>query len=196
MGGLTGSGPIISALPETDDQKLTYEAYELGGLRPKVHKYGDEVRVLEAARRFPAPAEASPSAPEVVSFMFEIPGVVPEISWEDFVKGAACASAIVRPEFYPGIKEALGKVAERVIAGGQLPAIDVSFAPEMIECQTKIFQNGEASSWRPLLSFMQGAFWLLTFVKDPKRKKSAGISPLAWTEEMVGTFSQLAYVPR
>lgn len=193
--GIRGTGPIISALPETTEQTAVIEGLNLDRLRAKVFKYGDEVRVLETVRKFIPPTEASPTTPEVVQLLYDTPGVMPELSWEDFVRGVACVANIIKPEDQQAIKDGLQLVAERVVGGGDLPALDLAFASEILECQAIILANGEMTSYRRLMSFMQGSFWLLTYVAEP-RKRRAGKSPLEWTHEMVKAFAELAYVPR
>lgn len=193
--GMTGAGPVISALPETREMSTAFEMMELRRLKPQVFRYDGTQRVLDTIRRFPDPTQASPTAPEVIGMVYETPGVVPELAWEDFVKGAACVANIIAEPYREGVAAGVKQLGEHMIAGGDLPDLDVLFSLEILECLDRIFTNGEPASWRRLIAFLHGAFWVLTYVKDPKKKRS-GVSPLDWTTKVVGTFAELAYIPQ
>lgn len=193
----TGSGPIISAVPESRAQEANYEALGLGRLRPRVYRYDDDIRVLHTPRgKLMDPADASPSNPEVISILYETPGVEPQVSFEDFVRGVATVANIVDPAEHQALKAMTLKVAELVISGAEFPALDMEFAKEIVDCQDRLFGNYEAMSWRPLLAFMNGAFWMLSFIEKPTQKRARGHSPLSWVHAVVSNYCALAYVPR
>lgn len=199
---LTGYGPsvgaqIITPPEEVEEKDNIYTEYNLERLAPIFDLYdGDLIHILKSADKneFPQdPSEMSASRPEVIDFMFEVPGVEPDLSFRDFIKGAAMASLLVDPAYREGVKAAATAVGERVINGGELPALSIDFYDEVMALEEKLFANGEPVSWMPLLSFMRGAFWVLGFMISPKGKVGK-YSPLSMLVAVCEDSINLGYI--
>lgn len=188
-------GPVI-AVPEAPDHvREAYDTMSLNRLYPKFVEFPKASKTLPVTKKIPDPETVDASAPEVISLIYETPGLEPEIAFPDFVRGAAVVAAIVPEEVMPAVKAALLSVAERVINGGEIPAIDVLFVNEVREMEKTIISNGEPVSWRPLLAFMNGAFWMLSFVDSPKRRRGR-FSPLEFVDFRLTLSAQLGYTPK
>ena len=71
----------------------------------------------------------------------------------------------------------------------------MDFYDTVRELELSIIDNGEPISWRPIIAFMSGAFWLLSFIKDPY-KKHGDRSPLSFVHDKVLDSAVLGYAPR
>lgn len=188
-------GPVIPVPEAPDYIRDQYSAMSLDRLYPKFVEFPKGAKTLPVTKKIPDPETVDASAPEVIGLIYETPGLEPEIAFPDFVRGAAVVAAIVPQEVMPGVKAALLEVAERIINGGELPAIDVQFASSVREIEQTILTNGETVSWRSLLAFMGGAFWMLSFVDSPKRRRGR-FSPLEFVDFRLTLSAQLGYTPK
>lgn len=171
--------------------------FDLNQMRPKVIPYNAAYQVIPTLDKLPEPKDASPTLPEVVAFSYEIPGVEPTLSFMEFIRGVACATLMVPSQHHEAIKGILVTVAERVVNTGELPSLSDTYQVNLSQQVKIIFNNNEPSSWRGLLAFMQGAYWLLGFIKNPRDQRGkGGLSPETYVDLMVTHFAQLGYVPR
>lgn len=188
------TGPTIRAFPDIDiDGAL--ESYNLERLKPRVTEYGPELKKLITLKALPNPTEASSTLPEIISFAFEIPGVEPTLAFQDFIRGVACCSLALPLGLQDAIKALLNAVALRVVEVGQLPSLSTEFVANLNRCMQVILTNNEPSSWRGLLAFMLGAYYLLGFVEKPFEARGT-MSPAEYVETMVIHFAQLGYTPK
>jgi hypothetical protein len=188
-------GPIIPVPEAPDHIRDAYEALSLQRLYPRFTEFPKEAKTLLVTSKIPDPETVDSSSPEIISLIFEIPGTEPEVAFPEFVRGAAVVAAMVPAEVLTAVKAALLEVAERVIGGGELPSIDIQFVTEVREIERAIISNGETVSWRPLLAFMCGAFWLLSFVDAPKRRRGR-FSPIEFVDFRLTLSAQLGYTPK
>lgn len=188
-------GPVIPVPEAPDHIKSSYETMSLQRLYPTFVEFSKGAKTLLVTKKIPDPETVDASSPEVIGLIYETPGLEPEIAFPDFVRGAAVVAALVPPEMMDGVKAALLAVAERIINGGELPALDVQFVTEVREIEKTILGNGETVSWRPLLAFMNGAFWILSFIESPKRRRGK-FSPLEFVEFRLTLSAQLGYTPK
>lgn len=188
-------GPVIPVPESPDHIRSTYETMSLQRLTPTFVEFSKEAKSLQIVKKIPDPETIDASLPEVISLIYETPGLEPEIAFPDFIRGAAIVAAITLPDMMDGVKAALLAVAERIINGGELPAIDAQFVSEVREIEKAILDNGETVSWRSLLAFMNGAFWLLSFVDSPKRRRGK-FSPLEFVDFRLTLSAQLGYTPK
>lgn len=188
-------GPVIPVPEAPDYVKDAYETMNLQRLYPTFIELPKTVKTLPVVKKIPDPETVDASAPEIISLVYETPGLEPEIAFTDFIRGAAVVAAIVPPEKLLAVKDALLAVAERIIGGGELPPIDVQFVTEVREVEKTILANGESVSWRALLAFMNGAFWLLSFIDSPKRRRGK-FSPTEFVDFRLTLSAQLGYTPK
>lgn len=194
MSKYVSTGPTLSAMPDSPEITAVYEAFNLWPLRPKVYQYDKSVGVLPTVARFPNASEASPALPEVVQYTQEMPAVDAGIDFPSFMRGVACVALIVPPEHHGHIGQAVEALAVRLMNGGELPALSMQYQDELRASEQYIFGNGEPITYRRLLAFMQGAFWLLTFIQDPRRKRH-GVSPADYVAELVRYWAQRGVTP-
>lgn len=189
---MMAAGPGIGASnTNTADE---YEALGIARLRPTFIEYPRELKTLPAVRSISDPQEASTSLPEIVSILFETPAVEPALQFDAFIRGAAVVALMIDPERIGQIKTALQQVAERVINGADLPPVDEHFRQPVALAERTIFGNSEPMSWSRLLAFAQGAYWLLSFIEAPQRKRGKH-SPMQFVEILVNHWAVLAYLP-
>jgi hypothetical protein len=100
----------------------------------------------------------------------------------------------VEPVQLDSIKEAVRILAEKVLAGSGFPRLDVRFAGDIRECLAVIFANGEPMSWRPLLAFCLGMFWLIGFIVDVD-KPLGKLTPAAYCRRVAMHYGALSYLP-
>jgi len=188
-GGLEGYGPAIAASHQDE-----YSSVGLEALRPSFDVYPPGARALAVADRVPDPRSVSPEDPESIDVLRAVPAVEPALAFRSYAVGVALASRAVAEEHRGALREALVAAAERAIAGGGLPALDVGLYDDFVDLERRIFANGEPLSWRPLLAFAQGAFWTLSLMSDPRRSRGWG-SPLEFVRALVSSAAELGYVP-
>lgn len=190
-------GPPIAASStvEMEDLLDNYDAYGIARLRPVFEIYENSQKTLIPRSKIPDPSTVSPNDPDSIDLLFEIPGVEPDLSFGDYIRGVAVAGKMLDDSLHATIKSVLMMVAQRVIDGGGLPAIDVQFYDSFKSIETRIFGNGESVSWRPLSAFAQGMYWILSFVPDP-HKKRGGFSPFGFVELTLTRSSDLGYIPQ
>lgn len=195
MTRLEGTGPALSVLQDTPEVTAIYDSFNLELLRPKVFPYSDEIKALQAADRIPNPAETSPTLPDVLGFMTEMPRVDEAFAFDAYIRGVACAALAVDPSHYAGVAAALLQVATRLADGAALPALPLEFQDEIRASELAVFRNGEPVSFMNLLAFMDGAYWLLGFVQQPRRRRKGGRSVLKYVSDLVEHWAALGYVP-
>lgn len=192
---MTGVGPSIPAKEASPELKEAWNTLNMERLKPKFIQYESSLKVLDTLKKIPDPENVRPTDPESIDMLFEIPGVEPEIAFQDFVRGAAVVACILEENSGNFVRQALQMVAQRIVQGGELPAIEQDFYNELIDIQTITVNNGEPVSWRSILSYSLGAFWMLSYIKNP-RKKRGQYSPLDFVDRVIVTAAQLGYVPR
>lgn len=197
----TGVGPGITTNRSAAEPLVEafYLDAELRTLRPWYGiDWNDNVRTLPHLP-LPRVTEITPTLPEVVDLMYEIPRVEPALYFEDFIRGVACVAALVPAAYHDAVKGALLFVAENIedtAGAGRLPSLDPLFASNINACEHAIFINGETVSHRPLLAFTQGAFWLLGYMHDPTTPTAPHApSLLDFVSAMVLHYAALGYVP-
>jgi hypothetical protein len=191
--------PPISGFTLDAATLMAIETAELGRLVPQFYdaaELGVEP-ILHARMVLLEPAGVSYTMPDVTEVWFEsFTGAEPTLSFPEFIKGVSCAALGVGLDDVELIKGAIRLLAERVMNGGNLPPIDSRFGPVVKECYAVITANGESMSWRNLMAFTLGAFWLLGFIIDPLKRVSKGQrSPLEFVREFVEHWSRLGYIP-
>jgi hypothetical protein len=195
MSPLQGVGPVISALPESPEITAIYSAFELGAVKPKVFPFASENRVLETLSKLPDPEAADPLLPEVVALVHETPNVDPAYGFSSFARGVACVALIVPSDAHEAISGMLLQVATRLSDSGDLPALALDFKDEIQAAELAIFRNGEPMTYHSQLAFMQGAFWLLGFIKHPRKRRGGGLSPVQWVARMQARWASLGVLP-
>jgi len=186
-------GPAITA----QDASIVseYAAMGMERLRPRFSRYVDGTKVLRPVKKIADPETFEPGDPDTISLMFEIPPVEEDVSFTDFVRGVVMVSSMLEPGQLDPIKESCTAVAQRIINSGSLPTIDEDFAEAMHAHEVDIFTNGEATSWRSLMAYAYGAYWLLSFVASPSKRRGR-FSPMDVVSFLVTKAAQLGYVPR
>lgn len=195
MAKMVAAGPEITTPPEDAQISMVYESFNLHQLRPTVFPFDKGLQVLDTLTQLPKPEEASSTLPEVVGIIYETPITDPIVAFDSYVRGVACAALILPPEAHPFVKSAVLAVAERLQNAGDLPPIALEFQEELRTAERAIFRNGEPISFRSLLAFMQGSYWLLGFVKSP-RKKRRGVSPVDYVDGLIKHWAALCFVPQ
>ena len=194
---LKATGPAISGFTLDANAVMAMEAGELGRLAPQF--YNDVALGVQPFLRpraiLMAPEDVSYTMPDVTAVWFEtFTGAEPTLNFPDFVKGVSCAALGVELDDVELVKGTIRMLAERVMVGGSLPPLDIRFGPAVQQCYTTILANGEPISWRALMAFTLGAFWLLGFVVNPM-KKIRKRSSLDFVREFVEYYAQLGYLP-
>lgn len=170
-------------------------------MAPTFEAFEDSVRILDPATSLGVPKDASYSDPEVVNIWFEsYGGVEPTMEFEAFVKGVATASFVVAQPQRERLIALVQSLTEHVIQTGDArpPAIDRQFEEPVMTCIEATFANNEATSWRRLLAFIEGAFWALGFVRDTSVRIGKGktaLTPTAWVHRLCEHYAQLGHLP-
>lgn len=186
---LVAAGPAVS-VPEAG-----FEHMALDRIRPRFLTFTAEQHQIEALDLLPPdPITVSPSDPQVVDLLFETPGDEPDLGFKYFIHGAAVLALITKPAYHPAIKAALAAVGTRVIQGAGLPELDGDLFGDVHCCLHAIMNNGEPISWRGLIAFMTGAYWLLSYIRDNNTPRGAW-TPRTWTRELIETYAGLMYTP-
>lgn len=190
-------GPGIATLPSSYEDQ-----YKFGGfseIRPRIVDYSDEdrkgIQVCRVLKKIPDPASVTFSDPDLIQFLQGTPQHEPVVSFRSFVEGVAVAAAALDREDFPTIQKALTKVADHVTTNQVLPSIDSNYAKDLSEVEEAVFGNGEMMSWKNLLAFAWGAYWLLTFVQNPTKKRGR-YSPATFVKGAVLRAAELGYTPR
>lgn len=192
---MKGFSPVISA---TDAVEASVEAAKTWGLErllPSFLEYGPEARLLPAVWPMPDPTAATPTLPEVVDLSYVMPAVAPDLAWPDFVAGAAVCALAVDRQSHDKVKQALIASGESMLAGGEYPPIDLALRPEVEAVYSTIVANGETATWRNIMAFTLGAFWLLGFVQEPHLRRGPH-SPFQFVSMVTTYAAQMGYVPR
>jgi hypothetical protein len=197
MGDMKTLGPAVSGVPLDSVALRAIENSELERLIPRFYdraELGVE-QFLAANTELSKDAEASFTLPEVVEVWFEsYTGAEPALNFPDFVKGVGCAAQAVSPASIETVKAMVRELATRVSQGAGLPTLDAEFGDQVRGCFEAILSNGEPISWRGLMAFTIGAFWLIGFV-GPSRAKRGMQSPLSFVEGFVRQYAALGYLP-
>jgi len=191
-------GPAISGFSLDVNTLMTMEAEELGRLVPMFYS-APELNVepfLRARRELMEPAAVSYTMPDVTAVWFEsFTGAEPTLNYPDFVKGVSCAALGVELDDIELVKGTIRLLSERVMAGGDLPPLDTRFGPAVKECYAVILANGEPISWRGLMAYTLGAFWLLGFIINPTKRIGKRRSPLEFVQGFIEYYGRLGYMP-
>lgn len=196
---LRAVAPAVMGMPVADRNiQMAVEAQDLQRMMPTFYN-AEEAGVVEVLDpREPVPEDVtgvSFTLPEVVAVWFgSYTGAEQTIGFPDIVKGVGCAAYAVEMDQISKVQALVEELAKAVGEGSDPPSVDARFAAEVKECLDAIFANGEPVSYRSLLAFMIGAFWLLGFVRDPERRRGR-LSPVDFVKGMVVHYAQLAYLP-
>ncbi len=197
---MASRGPAVSGLPVADrNMQLAVDAHGLQRLVPSFFDPA-EVEVEEVLQPLdPMPRDVtavSYTLPEVVGIWFNAyTGAEPAVNFPDVVKGISCTAFILSEDQRETAKELVELLAQQTSEGSDPPSIRADFADSVRTCLIEIFNNQEPVSYRGLLAFLIGAFWILGFVKDPMKKRGE-LSPLDFVREMVSHYGRLAYLPQ
>lgn len=199
MSQIKAVGPAISGLPEADrniEQVLaTFDLYRYVPQFYQADSLG-VVGFIECDEITLEPDEVTFTLPEIMEFWFtSFTGAEPSLSFQDLVKGVSCAAVMVKPSEYEKIKLMIQQLSEKVFEGAGMPMLDASFEGAVRECHRVIFSNNEPLSFRPLMAFAVGAYWLLGFIKDPLEKHGKS-SPFDFVNNMVLHYARLGYTPQ
>jgi hypothetical protein len=197
MGDMKTLGPAVSGIPLDTVALRAIENSELERLIPRFYNRAElgVEQFLGANIELSKNAEASFTLPEVVEVWFEsYTGAEPALSFPDFVKGVGCAAQAVNPADIGMVKAMVRELSTRVAQGAGLPTLDEAFVDQVRGCFEAILSNGEPISWRGLMAFTVGAFWLLGFI-GPSHPKRGMQSPLAFVEGFVRQYAALGYLP-
>jgi hypothetical protein len=165
-------------------------------VKPRVFSAPPDCKVLDTVPVLPSPDDVEASLPEVISLVYETPNVDQGVGFGHFARGVACTALIVPREQHRGVHDALLEVATRLADSGELPALSLEFQDELREAELVIFRNGEPLSFHSQLAFMQGAFWLLGFIKDPRKRRKGGLSPVQWVARMQAYWASRGVLPQ
>jgi len=183
--------------PAFGDAERYIEAYDLQPFVPKFTKVGDQFRVLDAARTLPNVKDVSFSDPEVVSIYFNsYGGAEPALEFRSFTKGVAAGAFIIREDQRDRLPQAIETLAAAVMDGAQIPPINDEFQERIQHVVEAIFSNNEPVSWRPLLAFTNGVFWMLGFLKEPFVKTENQITPVTWCQALCERYAALGHLPQ
>lgn len=179
------------------DVRLAVEAAELDVLLPRFYD-AEEAGIepfLGPARTLGDPKGVTYTLPEVLDIWFETyTGAEPMLNFQDFVKGAACAAYAVDPAELGAVKQVIQELARQVNDGAGLPRLDARFADSIRQGLATIFANGEAVSWRPLVAFTLGAYWLLGFIERAAASEESAAR--GFVEAFTRHFGALGYTPQ
>lgn len=196
---VTGVGPVITVQDLGNPLAASLaESFANSGIDihlPEFDVYGENLKRLEAVRILPDLSQVSPSNPEVIDFLFMVPGVEPYYCFPEWIRGVAIVASITNPLQREVLREAASAIGQAVTEGTPLPPIDVDFYDDVTEINAAIVGNGEPISWRPLVAFTHGAYWALSFVNSP-HKRRGNQSPAEFLKEYMIRSALLAYAPR
>lgn len=183
--------------PAFGDAERYIEAFDLGAFVPKFRKAAPELQVLTPARVLPAVKDVSFSDPEVVAIYFNTyGGAEPALEFRSFTKGVAAGAFIIEESQRVQLPQAVETLAAAVMEGAPIPPISEEFQERVQHVIEAIFSNNEQISWRSLLAFTAGAFWVLGFVKDPFEKVENQITPVTWIQALCERHANLGHLPQ
>lgn len=193
------SGPPVLGLPVADrNMQLAVEAQGLQRLVPSFYDPDEVSLVCTLEAKDPVPDDVTGvtfTLPEVVEVWFSsYSGAEPAVNFTDIIQGIGCLTFVLLPAEITKVKGLVGALASQVAEGSDPPQINGGFADAVKRCLDAIFNNNEPVSYRRLLAFTIGVFWLLGFVEEPKKKRGR-LSPLDFASELVQHFARLAYLP-
>lgn len=190
-------GPGIATLPSSFKDEYKFGGFE--EIRPRIVEYSKEdrkaIQVCKALKSIPDPDSVTFSDPELISFLQSTPQQEPVVAFRSFVEGVAVAAAVLDREGFSRIQSALSVVADHVQTSQVLPSLDAAYAKDLTEVESAVFENGEVMSWKNLLAFAWGAYWLLTFVEQPMKRRGK-FSPASFVKEISIRSAKLGYTPR
>lgn len=194
---LRAMGPPVSAFPFDSNIMMAVEAQELQRLVPQFYA-PDELKMepfLRARDPGVMPNEVTFTLPEITFLWFETPtGVEPTLSFPEFVKGVSCAALAVDVDHLQFVKDITVATARKVSEGGNLPRIDIAFADVIRSNLATTFANNEPMSWRSLMAFTLGAYWLLGFIIEPTRRVGKQV-PAEFVRGFIDHYAALGYLP-
>lgn len=193
------AAPPVSGMPMADrNMQLAVEAQDLQRLVPSFYdpEEAGVDAILTAKDHTPDDVTGvSFTMPEVVELWFNAyVGAEPAVNFTDIVRGIGSAAFMLPPEELDKVKGLVEALAVQIQEGSDPPQISGSFAGEVKTCLDVIFGNNEPISYRSLLAFTIGAFWLLGFVDEPKRKRGR-LAPVDFVSELIQHYARLAYLP-
>lgn len=185
----------VAASPPVAVPEPEFERMSLDRMRPVYHPFPSEWKQLRVIKKLPDdPLSLSPNDPAVVDLLYEVPGYEPDLGFTYFLRGAALAALITDPTQHENVRAILQACGERVIHGGGLPELDGTFFGDVYQITHAIFANGEPITWRPLLAFTVGCYWLLSYMQEPDKKRGKQ-TPRVWIKDLVLLYAELMYVP-
>ena len=90
-------------------------------------------------------------------------------------KGAALVSGLMVEDDAAASGHLLNAVLERIPSEQSFPALDEYLYPDYVDVATTILMNEEMTTWRNMLAFNLGVWWMLGFVKDSHKVPGFGI---------------------
>lgn len=186
------AGPVITTIPEAPEISAIYEQFELRRYQPSVYPFGKEIQVFDA-KAIPNPKEVSSTLPDIVGLL-AAPVSDPSGEFDSFVRGVACVALLIATEQHSVINVGIEHVGERLLNTGEMPPVSLEFQDEIKAVERAIFRNGEPLSFGRCLMFMQGAYWMLGFIKNP-RKRIKGKSPAEYAKELCEHWGSLGTIP-
>jgi hypothetical protein len=196
MGDMKAMGPAVSGIPLDVVALRAIESSELERFTPRFYdraELGVEPFLTPKAD-VPKAKDASFTLPEVIEVWFEsYTGAEPSLNFPDFIKGVACVAQAVEPTDIGLVKDAVRELATRVANGDGLPALDTEFGDPVRRGFEQILANGEPMSWRSLMAFLLGSYWLLGFIGEPAKKR--GHTPRKFVEGYIEHYASLGFLP-
>lgn len=182
-----------SVSPPVGQAEPPFELMDLNRVRPKFCTYDKSYKTLDVLRSLPDPMTVSPSSPKVVNIRYTTPGSEPDIGWYFFVKGVATFADIVPDHFQQAISDSIRDTGERIMEGEGLPELDETFANDVQEV-IRVILNADPISIRSLIAFTAGVYWLLSFTRDPEKRRGR-YTPRSWAKELTTNYATLSYLP-
>lgn len=169
-------------------------------VRPHFEHYSKEFQkqkqLFIPVEKCPDPIKISPVDTQVLMFN-NVYFYDNTLSWAEFVRGVACVAHLVPTKEYNVIVAALELYVKKMENAKEplLPEIDDEFEVSLSRIENIIFTNGEPSSWKALLVFATGCYWLLGLIKRVNTKRG-NMTPLQFVETMLEHYSRLGYTPK
>lgn len=189
-------GPGVGTLPSSFEDRYKYGNFEQ--IRFILRDYSKEERKqnrnLCTLAQIPDPRKITISDPDLLPLVQNSPRQEPTIAFPEFVRGVAACAGMIDRRFFHSIQQVLDQISASIDTNTKLPPIDSEFAEDLSEIERAIFENGEPMSWRALIAFTRGVFFLMTFVENPKKKKGKW-SAASYAKALCLHAAQNAYLP-
>ncbi len=156
-----------------------FEADWLYAFLPSVRDHDEQLELFEVAPEAPFVGEMfsylSPGAIPIYEGVFSRNDEVMRL--DSFTKGAVCVTNLYSPNVAQWAGTLIEKQVELMVEKQAYPAIDERFLESYVDVLLATLCNEEFSTWRDLLSYSTGVWWLMGLSKGTSKKvKRSGLT--------------------